>query len=340
MNRHVAVALACTMLGGCDGEDSPLIPRMELSQRVIDLGELDTSSAGTKGGEFFITNRGSVDLSIIGISSSCGCTVPGVSLGTLSPGERLCVPVSVRARHEAGTHSSTVLIRTNDPATPDGQVRVQWSERPTIAFDPVSLDLGRLDDQSTVERSVRVTIPEYLDGSDLRVEAFDRAIEAVLEADLSVTGTTESARERSFQTKMMRVRVSPVAGEGPVTADLQISNGAGILARLPISWSLRPQVSVTPAEVFRSGIKPGASIPLSFVVQHHRGDASGELHARRDGEPYQVTLTPYGSPDSPSWVVTVPVAAGREPGVDKHSLEFFFNEDPEHCIIVPITFLN
>jgi hypothetical protein len=99
-------------------------PRLNLPGLAHDFGRIYADWDVTH--VFAIENRGSADLSIDNLVTSCGCTTAELSSDVIPPGQRADLKVTFDADlHETrGQVTRLVWFATNDPAQPWVEVRV------------------------------------------------------------------------------------------------------------------------------------------------------------------------------------------------------------------------
>jgi hypothetical protein len=75
--------------------------------------------------EFVLRNIGRADAVIDSIVSSCGCAAVLADTTTLKPGARTPLRIRLTAPKEAGRLQKSVLIKSNDPAHPALEVKIE-----------------------------------------------------------------------------------------------------------------------------------------------------------------------------------------------------------------------
>ncbi len=94
------------------------IPKIHISSQKIDLGEVMHSEFAE--GSFLLGNSGNAPLKVTEIESSCGCTVvdfePGV---VIAPGQKKSIKVSVDTIGKVGEIRKKLVVKSNDPLTPE-----------------------------------------------------------------------------------------------------------------------------------------------------------------------------------------------------------------------------
>lgn len=187
MTKHVAVSCVffiVAVIPSCSNKTATSEtrlhkrPRIRVEPQILDLGRLEISSDATMNGQFALRNEGDGPLVILGRDVSCGCTIPDWPPATINPESEVIVKLSVRAKNEAGMHSSSVTFKTNDPATPTVQVVVRWTETSAIACEPQSIDFGPIDPAVDHSRSVLVTLSEKVLSNELQVASNSTVVNA------------------------------------------------------------------------------------------------------------------------------------------------------------------
>jgi hypothetical protein len=109
---------ACTVLAKSPG-------RIELSTTNFDFGAISNRKAVSQ--EFTVRNTGQGELSIVGVSTSCGCTTAQIDKQQLAPGEtaQLTVTFDPLVHNGAtGEFVRVVYVRSDDPDTPEATLTV------------------------------------------------------------------------------------------------------------------------------------------------------------------------------------------------------------------------
>ena len=103
-------------------------PRISVEPATFDFGRVLQQRTLQK--EFKVRNFGGADLLIEGVSTTCGCTTTD-SAGqpilnkVLKPGGSMPMTVKLETRTAEGKLSRSVLIRSNDPAKPMLELKVE-----------------------------------------------------------------------------------------------------------------------------------------------------------------------------------------------------------------------
>ncbi|MCC7201401.1 MAG: DUF1573 domain-containing protein [Nitrospirae bacterium] len=81
---------------------------------------------------FLFENKGTEDLWIKEVTTSCGCTAALVSSNTVKPGEKGEIRVSYDSQGRAGKVSRTITIVSNDPVEPVKELAIEAIVAPSM----------------------------------------------------------------------------------------------------------------------------------------------------------------------------------------------------------------
>jgi hypothetical protein len=127
MRIRLAAVVATLCLVAAAGAQAPPPgappPRLAVEPASFDFGKALPGKALTR--EFILRNLGGAELTVLGVSTTCGCTVAQGYASVVKPGESTSMQVTLRTPAVAGRVSKSVLVRTNDPATPTTEIRIE-----------------------------------------------------------------------------------------------------------------------------------------------------------------------------------------------------------------------
>lgn len=118
--------LALLLLGSAAAQEAAATasgPRIRVEPQSFDFGA--ALQARTLRKEFTLHNSGDAELTIEGVSTTCGCTAALVGQQRLAPGASTTLRVTLETRSHQGKLERQVLVRSNDATTPLLTVKVQ-----------------------------------------------------------------------------------------------------------------------------------------------------------------------------------------------------------------------
>ena len=111
---------------------------LTLDRSVVDFGLVyDNESVA---GRVKITNTGNAQLKIDKVNTTCGCTVGGLQIGQLEPGESTTATLTFDPTGKKGNESKVVTFVTNDPVQANHTVTVKAQVIPLWELEPAKLE--------------------------------------------------------------------------------------------------------------------------------------------------------------------------------------------------------
>jgi hypothetical protein len=98
-------------------------PRIAVEPASFDFGRVVPQR--TLHRQFQVRNFGSADLDIERVSTSCGCTAALLDNKVVKPGGSAALRVSFETRNYSGKVTRSVLIKSNDPAHPTVELKLE-----------------------------------------------------------------------------------------------------------------------------------------------------------------------------------------------------------------------
>jgi hypothetical protein len=130
MTRRALVVAALTFLPALLSADAPppspsAAPRIVVEPPSFNFGTV--KPRGVVQREFVLRNIGQADLVIDSVVSSCGCAavLEGGDTTTLKAGASTPLRIRLTAPDKAGRLEKSVLIKSNDPAQPALEVKIE-----------------------------------------------------------------------------------------------------------------------------------------------------------------------------------------------------------------------
>ncbi|HVC94984.1 MAG TPA: DUF1573 domain-containing protein [Pirellulales bacterium] len=238
-------------------------PRVELSTHRLDLG--DGKPNETLRGELVVTNTGTAALEFT-ITTSCGCTKPQPTAGTIAPGEEQAIELGIKLpEHANWEKNATVTVHTKDARSKDAPLEVAscavMARCPApFAVSPGYVEFGNLSREQAAEFH-----------NELGVESVPGK-PAVSVENLQVGYAQEAFKVATFADDdgaiVIRVTLAPKLpfGDHYGTLDLHLTDSDYVM-RVPLHARLAEPVLLVPAKAFlRKDPATGRRRPATVLV--------------------------------------------------------------------------
>jgi uncharacterized cupredoxin-like copper-binding protein len=97
-------------------ENSGAVPTIYFSETQHDFGKVNEGEKVNY--TFTFINKGTSELIIKDVKSSCGCTAALLSNSNLKPGQEGTIKVEFDTKNRAGKNTKTITVQSNDPKDP------------------------------------------------------------------------------------------------------------------------------------------------------------------------------------------------------------------------------
>ncbi len=204
---------------------------------------------------FVLANRGDAPLKIERTRTSCGCTVANVPDKTLDPGEQTELTARLSLKGRRGRQNKTITVVSNDPDTPNLQLRLQGEAVAAITVSPRHLFFGQIGADEVVEkRAVIISRNEDLDISGIDVIA--KGFEAE-------SKTLEPGRKHEIV-----VRTTPPLSPGRLQGNIAVETTSGKRSRihLPIRGNVVGALAYAPERIVLAD-RQGSPVTRYIVVR-------------------------------------------------------------------------
>jgi hypothetical protein len=98
-------------------------PRILVEPATFDFGTVLAGRTVDK--EFVIRNFGAAELTLASVTTTCGCTVANGYAKSIKPGASTPLRVSLAVGDRPGRIQKSVLVKSNDPAKPSLEIKVE-----------------------------------------------------------------------------------------------------------------------------------------------------------------------------------------------------------------------
>jgi hypothetical protein len=122
-------------------ESSP-DPMIQVDRLEHDFGELRQGEVRKT--SFTVSNVGGAPLLIRQVLSTCDCTAVILDSRLIKPGESRVMQVTLDTHKKRGNQDKPIVIKTNDPVTPEIRVIIKADIRVYVEIRPHRIDLARL----------------------------------------------------------------------------------------------------------------------------------------------------------------------------------------------------
>ena len=137
-----------------DGTPRAGVPQLVCEQTFYNFGALPPRTMGRHA--FAVRNAGSAELLLQPESTTCKCTVSGVSRNRVPPGGEAQVILEWNTGKYNPAFQQSARVKTNDPRQPTLELTVAGRVQATAAVEPAEMNLGAAVSGTTVTATVVV----------------------------------------------------------------------------------------------------------------------------------------------------------------------------------------
>jgi hypothetical protein len=298
-------------------------PRLAVEEDVFDFGTVERGAPVDH--TFRLPNRGTAELRVDHVKSSCGCTVAVVSEREIPPGGEGRVVVTLDTARLAGRTTKTVSVYTNDPDAPVVALSLTGQVTADLVVTPSPLYLGHVRRGDAPRREV--TIAPGRNGATYtveRVEHTNPAIRARLE------------RRPDGPGQRLLVEIDPQMSLGRFNETLKLftTSPREPVITLSVLGSVEGDLVVLPPQV-TFGVTRGGAAPERDLYIRNRG--ARPVLVTRVVVPEEVeTYTLRVLQDGLEYRLTLRLRAALPPGRVEGAVEIFTDHPDEGHLVVPL----
>ncbi len=219
---------------------------------------------------FAMTNGYEEDIRVLGVHSSCGCTMPGITKKTLHSRETGAI---VARFNTTGQHTrdKSATLSVDLETTVRGQtlretvlLSVSGYIRPDVILTPGIAEFGSIRQGQSVTKTVRL---EYAGGGGWALTKIDRSNPFIQAKAEEIKRT---ANEVLYQITVTIKKDAPVGYVKDVlrcTTNETMSSGRKSEVIIPIQGMVRAPVQARPAPLMVGILEPGESVAKNIVVR-------------------------------------------------------------------------
>jgi hypothetical protein len=159
-------------------------PMIKFENTLVDFGDIKPDSKNDA--NYTFTNVGKVNLKIVDIQKTCGCTVFELTKREYAPGESGTIKVEYSASKQAGPVIKHLFVMTNDPNNPRVELMVKATIVVPVEIEPMSMQLT-LDMPEANIPSVTIYSKDNKPFSIKSVESNNNVITAQIDPNATAT---------------------------------------------------------------------------------------------------------------------------------------------------------
>ncbi len=223
-----------------------------------------------------VRNLGTSPLLIHEVRTDCSCTLVSLDRDRIEPGAEAALTVGIKLGDSPEPRRTFVSLISNDKSRPVARVRIEWEVMNPLKAVPPSIELPGLDQISTRTATSELS----LNGTPF----CERCSVGVQPDSPLIACTWVPAEHRSYSPH--QTEVSPenrvTLGRLTLTAscrgeDRIFRQGVSVLIRcgeverarlfLPVTWSVRRAIAVTPSRIWLGSCKPNEVLVRTILVR-------------------------------------------------------------------------
>jgi hypothetical protein len=191
---------------------------------------------------FAVRNEGNADLAISDVRASCGCTVSRFDR-VIRPGTEGKIELAIETRTFQGPISKSVMVVSNDPASPQSSLTVTAIVKPYAdASSP-----GFLRIQTLVGEPASVCLVLFSDDPAFKPERAEVPVDGSLKAEIQPALESERVPGKNSNQWRLSLSTSASSPEGILGGAVKVSTGIAKQPEMeiPIAGFIRPTLSVS-----------------------------------------------------------------------------------------------
>ncbi len=222
--------------------------------------------------KFEITNLYKQDMVISGVRSGCSCTSPSIEPASGKPAangqvvlkthEKAYVVARFNTRTHVGQKGATLTVMFSSPYSAEVQLHVHGNIRSDVVFNPGAIEFGEVNEGEPTEQ--RVTV-QYAGRPTWEI------VDVTNDNDNFEVELLEAERSGNRVAYNLVVRLKGNLPAGYVKDQLTVvtNDSRPESQRIPlfVSGRVRPEFSVTPAQLVLGEMAPGSHVTRKIVVR-------------------------------------------------------------------------
>lgn len=209
---------------------------------------------------FEFENKYVENVHVAGVSASCGCTTPSITVDTVKTWGKSAIVARFNTDRFMGRRSATITVRFDRPYYKEVQLTVTGYIRPDVVLHPGVVNFGELDQSQAAEQKVLVRYAGRTGWSITDVRSANPAFEVMLQPP---------QRSGNAVDYTMIVRLKGDAPTGYFKDELTIvtDDQRNQTLSLPVEGRVRAPLTVSPSSLFLGVLQPGQTVTKKLIVQ-------------------------------------------------------------------------
>jgi hypothetical protein len=241
------------------------LPAQDWARNLLATTEHDFGSVvqGAKAEyAFVITNNLQSDVHIASVRTSCGCTTPSIANDkrTLKTYEQGAILAHLNSDTHVGRRAATLTVTFDRPYYAEVQLQIRALVHTDVLMAPASVQFGAVEQGKASEARVRI----------YRADLPNWQIRGVRLSDPNLQGEViEVARRGSEVWYDLKVRLAPTVSPRYVGDYAVLTTNDPNMAqmRVQVEGQVRPNVLVSPADLFLGVMQIGQKVTKPLVVR-------------------------------------------------------------------------
>ncbi len=254
------------------GDDTPVIENatqggFQFVEEEFDMGTVLQTERPEF--EFKFTNVSAMELEIIKIVPSCGCTYTEMSKRKFAPGETGTLKVRYDPTNKFGPQNKTIAVTTSDPRRQEITLKLKATVEPAVIVEPRVVNFGSV--QKDEQRTIKVEVTG-------RTEDFDATFATVQRTEiLEVKRISEPEAVRvdgkAMRRVLFEVTLKPGAGVGRLgdLMSIRTNDPREPIVNCNIAGQIQPDVRAEPMVLAFGAVVAGSEFAGEFRLTHRLG---------------------------------------------------------------------
>lgn len=259
-----------------------LVPRLQFNTLFSDCGEVSLEETETVNFDFPFENRGTADLRVLKVKSTCRCAVAHYPKHAIPPGGKGTISIKVDLTDLIGSFGKIVYVVSNDPVFPVIELRVAGNASQELQVSSKYIDLGKVVASECVATNffIKYWGDTLLELSDFKTDltGLEMRFEPVTDATLrhlyngKVPLNIKMIELNNFFVVKLCYKApqsSPQNIEGKICISTNLPRK--LLLEIPVIVEVVSPIAVRPDVLFLGEIAEGSFIRETIIIKSRTG---------------------------------------------------------------------